>query len=251
MASLIERYEAGETVEVWQELIDADAAVRQSGGEVAAQARGVAERAMRRVRGNVELLIGRLEELGYRFSRREAAITAPAADTDALVEQVEAQIGPLPLALVAFYRQIGEIDLRGELPAWEPPGAWADGAPLAGVADDARCYADPLVVPPLRALVDQLEELAEELAALEPEEALLIGFSGDALAKREGDDAGGLYGILLPDPAFDTDLEAHGATTFGDYLRDALRWSGFPGWIHYAEPPLETIEALRANFERF
>jgi hypothetical protein len=249
MLSLIERYDAGDATEVWQELIDHDGAVRE--GDLASEATAIAERAMRRVKGNVERLVARLDELGYRFTRREGALTPPADDTEALIARVESEIGPLPMALVAFYRQIGEIDLRGELTAWEPPGAWVEGAPLDGVADDARCYADPLVVPPLAALVNELEQHAEELKELEPEEALLIGFSGDALAKREGDDAGGLYGILLPDPAFDTDLDAHDATTFGDYLRDALRWGGFPGWINYAEPPVATIEALRADFEAF
>ncbi len=249
MTSLIERYRGGEAVEVWQELIAQDDAVRH--GDLRDEAIAVAKVAMTRVRRNVERLIERLDTLGYRFLRRDAALAPADPATNDLIAHIEAQAGPVPFALAAFYRHIGEIDLRGELPAWEPPGPLAPGSPLIGIGHEDHAYTDPLVVPPLADLADELQTRADELADLAPDEALLLALSGDALAKRDGPDHGGLYGILLPDPAFDTDLEAHTATTFGDYLRDALRWGGFPGWATYAAPPVDQIEALRADFEVF
>ncbi|MCK5800633.1 MAG: hypothetical protein KAI47_25770 [Deltaproteobacteria bacterium] len=249
MTSLIERYRGGEAVEVWQELIAQDDAVRH--GDLQGEAIAIAKVAMARVRTNVERLIERLDALGYRFLRRDAALTSVAPTTDDLIAHIEAIAGPLPLAVAAFYRHIGEIDLRGQLAAWEPPGPLAPGSPLIGIGHEGHAYTDPLVVPPLADLADELFARADELADVTPDEALLLAFSGDALAKHDGPDHGGLYGILLPDPAFDTDLEAHTATTFGDYLRDALRWGGFPGWATYADPPVDQIEALRADFEVF
>lgn len=248
MAKLLDRYRAGEIGEVWQELIDLDAAVRQP-AQLAA-ARAVADEAMTRALQNLELLVQRLRAAGYHFARPEQAlVVAEGAAAAAEIARFEAELGPLPVAVAAFYARIVEVDLSGTFEAWEPPGALRPESSLALLADDARCYCDPLVVPPLIALRNELSERRDELEELEDDEALLVSFSGDAMAKRDG--KGGLYGIVLPDPGFDTDLEAYDATTFTDYLRDALRWGGFPGWLHYAEPPVATIETLRADFLPF
>jgi hypothetical protein len=62
----LDRYQRGEQVEVWAELVAVGAAVREPPLDQAAIA--VATAMMRRVRHNLALLITRLHMLNYRFA---------------------------------------------------------------------------------------------------------------------------------------------------------------------------------------
>lgn len=245
--SYLERYLGAEPQPVWQELLDRGDAVRN--GDLVQDATAVAMEAMGRVRRNLEQIVARLDELDYRFADREAALRKADRDVEALIAAFEQRVGPLPLALQAFYRQVGGVDWRGEMPGWSPPSALVADSPFNAVVDEAICYTDPLMVPTLRALLDECEARQDEVASLERDEGLMVTFSPDYLGKTEA--SGGLYGVLLPDPGLDTDLDVFVATTFADYLRDALRWGGFPGLINYQAPDVITIEALRDGLESF
>lgn len=65
-----ERYLAGDRQNVWKDLIGLKRAVRTD--PYAADALAVANETMRRVRENVLILIGRLQEIGYRFSTQQS-----------------------------------------------------------------------------------------------------------------------------------------------------------------------------------
>lgn len=65
MATFLERYQAGERVAVWDELVALGEGVRHK--LYYADAVAVAAETMRRARHNVELIIQRLAEAGYRF----------------------------------------------------------------------------------------------------------------------------------------------------------------------------------------
>ncbi len=65
MATFLERYQAGERAAVWDELMALGEGVRREA--YYADAVAVATETMRRARHNVELLIQRLDERGYRF----------------------------------------------------------------------------------------------------------------------------------------------------------------------------------------
>lgn len=66
MPTYLERYTKGECVEVWADLVRLGAKVRQK--PVLPDAEGVASETMRRARHNLEILIPRLAEAGYRFT---------------------------------------------------------------------------------------------------------------------------------------------------------------------------------------
>jgi len=66
MPSFLERYRNGEREEVWSDLDSLGGAVRQA--QYLPDAQAVAEETMKRVRHNVELLVERLDTLGYEFS---------------------------------------------------------------------------------------------------------------------------------------------------------------------------------------
>src|SRR6476661_4688879 len=139
----LERYRNGEYEQVWDELKALGPAVREEPHY--SQAREVAAETMRRVRRDCELIVARLHALGYIFG------TYPDGSTDYFTEgplvpcptrrrahmsELEAEAGPLPLSLVAFWQEVGSVDFVGMHPGW--PGGL-----------------DPLVVyPPMGPLSD-------------------------------------------------------------------------------------------------
>jgi hypothetical protein len=69
MPAFLKRYLAGDCVAVWRELVGLGEDVRQK--RHYADAAAVAAETMRRARHNVEVLIGRLDAMGYRFMKME------------------------------------------------------------------------------------------------------------------------------------------------------------------------------------
>lgn len=210
----LERYRGGEYERVWADLQALGPAVRREPHLSAA--REVADETMCRVRRNCERLVARLRGRGFVFgrypdgTRRSPAgqpLTPPSAGDRADRGELEAEAGPLPLSLEAFWREVGAVDLVGM------HSAWPDGL-------------DPLVVDPPAGALSWLQDTEEDedgpgrFAALAPDELHKDNVSG-----------GDPYGVRLPDPAADFPFldERHGLL-FVPYLRLAvLRWGGFPG----------------------
>ena len=230
----IERYHQGEYEQVWHELQALGSAVRHEPYDV--QARAVAAETMRRVRRNCERLIVRLQTLGYDFhtypdgSRRfdiSAPLTLPSANMLADCMELEAEAGPLPLSLMAFWQEVGAVDLVGR------HAAWPDGL-------------DPLVIDPpegaLALLYDEGEDEGQRMFA---------GLAPDDLHK-DNVSGGDPYGLRLPNPSADFMFlyERHGLL-FIPYLRLAiLKWGGFPG-LDGQPVPFEPLNDLIAELEPF
>jgi hypothetical protein len=129
-ASFLERYEHGEHVAVWNDLLALGDDVAQP--PLYADALAVAQATMRRVRHNLEVLIPRLRRLNYAFggrffaamtpdeeaeARRQAPFLAlPGPQTPVRLAELEAVVGPLPLSLRAFYEVVGSVNLVGRFP---------------------------------------------------------------------------------------------------------------------------------------
>ena len=110
----LERYLAGEHEAVWAELAALGPAVREE--PVLADARAVARETMTRVRANLERIVARLGEMGYRFADPDRALEAPDAAVVARLDRLEAALGPVPIALRAFYETVGSVNLMGSHP---------------------------------------------------------------------------------------------------------------------------------------
>lgn len=214
MTGLIERYARGECREVWHELSECDAWERLPG------AVAVVEETMRRVRANLEVIVGRLRALDYEFGCYPSGQPVPAYSVplgapaspkalEACINRIESAAGTIPVTLKAFWRGVGTVDLVGFKADW--------------------CeYLDPLVVHGPNAAIPDLEDW---LADAESERgAFLLPIAPDVLHKD--DVSGGLpYGFELPCSSVDGPLahEWH-ETTFVDYLRcSILECGGFPG----------------------
>jgi len=300
MATFLERYQAGDRVAVWDELVALGEGVRHK--LYYADAVAVAAETMRRARHNVELLIQRLAEAGYRFippeddyaldkgytpgllekqiaagqaaalqaqseeaarriqervarlaamiDEQQAALAArqakvaealkkpplenpdvfdpPNAKTAAWLKKIEkAAGGPMPISLRAWYEQVGGVSLNGSHPEINPresPEPWYP--------------ADPLMVTPLRDLVEMLDIIPGEDGGI----GLLIAPDYLMKANTSGSDP---YTIAVPNACADARLaEEWHKTTFVKYLRIAFQWGGFPGWMRNKKRPREALAKL-------
>jgi hypothetical protein len=236
--SYLERYRSGECGRVWKEIQALGAAVRRE--PHFSPAREVAAETMRRVRRNCERIVARLRSLGYVFgtypdrTRRtpdSEPLTAPSEAIRADCTELESQAGPLPLSLVAFWHEVGSVDLVGM------HSKWPDGL-------------DPLVVDPPEGALSFLCETEEDddegegsawFAALAPDDLHKDNVSG-----------GDPYGVGLPDASADFVFlnERHGLH-FVPYLRLAiLRFGGLPG-LDGREVPFQPLGELIAGLELF
>ncbi len=176
---------------------------------------------MRRARVNVERIVARLGQIGYRFeiAPRSTWIEnpdfyrPPSADMGRRIAELEATAGRLPLSLRAWYEVVGEVDLEGNHPDW-----------------DGRGYADPLVVEGLTGWASEYEEWQYQMEGSEVVEPFLLPIAPDFYHKANVS-GGAPYSVTLPCEDADALLvdEWH-ETYFVDYLRIAFRWGGFPGW---------------------
>lgn len=206
----LKRYHDGEYERVWEELIALGPDVREEPHYP--QALEVAAETMRRVRRDCEILVARLQSLGYVFGiypdgttgyYTEGPLVPPSKATGSDIAELEEQAGPLPISLVAFWEEVGLIDFVGRHPDW--------GDSL-----------DPVVVTSPAGALSLLyeEEDAEWFAGLAPDDLHKDNVSG-----------GDPYGVMLPNPTADFVFvnESHDLP-FVQYLRmSLLRWGGFPG----------------------
>lgn len=230
----LKRYHDGEYERVWEELIALGPDVRQEPHY--SEAFEVAAETMRRVRRNCEILVARLQSLGYVFGiypdgttgyYSEGPLVPPSGATRDDIAELEEHAGPLPISLVVFWQEVGLVDFVGRHPEW--------GAGL-----------DPLVViPPVGALSLLYEEDAGE------EFEWFAGLAPDDLHKDNvsGSDP---YGVALPNPAADFVFlnESHDLP-FVQYLRmSILRWGGFPG-LDGRAARFKHLDELIAGLEPF
>src|SRR5262245_4080235 len=236
----LERYRNGEFERVWSELQSLGSAVRQE--PYYSLAREVATETMRRVSHNCDLIISRLRALGYAFGTypdgsayyTNGARVPPSEATRADLAELEERVGPLPLSLVAFWQEVGSVDLVGMHSSW-PEGL------------------DPLVVFGPEVAVSDIDD--REILAEEGEKGdskrLEVGLAPDELHK-DNVSGGEPYSVAMPELSADFMLlyERHNLL-FVPYLRMAiLRWGGFPG-LDMQEVSFRALDDLVAGLEQF
>jgi hypothetical protein len=214
VSSWLRRYEAGDRVQVWTEMLGL-------GPEIRADARAwdeavkVARLTMQRVRANVELLRDLLPEAGYVFAPDEGlpVFEPPPEDTSSQLDELEAEVGRLPLALRCWLEQVGQVNLVGAHPGW------------------GYDYGDPLVVQaPVDYVLAEYAGWAADRGTKWDRGSFTVDLAPDDLHKANIS-GGPPYAMAVPNAAVDGVLlwEQH-QTTFVNYLRICFRWGGFPGW---------------------
>jgi hypothetical protein len=211
MNSWLERYREGLSAQVWTEMTSLGADLRNEPDTFDA-ALAVARATMRRARANVELLVDLLPARGYEFAADP--FTPPPADIGVQLDQVEAEVGLLPLSLRVWFEEVGQVNFVGSHPDW------------------TYDYFDPLVVeaPPSFILSEHADWTHDRATEWDRGSVFEIGIAPDYLHKA--DVSGGMpYSLAVPNAAADGLLlwEPH-QTTFVNYLRLTFRTAGMPGW---------------------
>jgi len=240
--TLLDRYVAGQRTQVWLDLAQLGARVREP--EHLAEAVPVVREAMTRARDNVVTLIERLHEQGYAFHGGAPLVphAPPDEHTPAFVTWLEARWGPLPLTLRAWIEVVGDVSLLGNHPAF-PTGLVTD--PLVIEVEykgwrearvDRTGWARAYHESEYEAWLDRQPGEGEPFA---------IVLAPDDLHKAEIS-GGPPYGIYVPDASADGRLRyADGVQlSFIEYLRLVFANGGFPG-LWKRDPGSEGRRACR------
>ena len=224
MTTWLERYRRGERAQVWHELRQLGARVREP--ELREQATLVTDEMARRARRNVEVLVGRMTAAGVRFHTNDEAQTpavpfvpaTPAAA--AYADWLDEAVGPVPLTVRSWVREVGDVWFVGTHPT------------LAGLA-----ATDPLVVElegsryPGTVMGDHVLEEVEawrEVAADDPDAGpFVLPVAPDRLHKDDVS-GGGPYGFVLPDACADGLFVGETTEPFVSYLNRVFAHGGLP-----------------------
>lgn len=192
-------------------------------------------REMERHRAALESLVAHLRSIGYQFVNPKGALKKPTAAGKRALAQLEKALGPLPVALVAFYRGVGSVDLRGQDPSWPRPACLA----LPGVSEGSGVWlTDPLMIAPPEVLVEQLEDYVEGTPlglVLAPDAIGKAGYSGGTLV------------IDVPSELDDPRIQGGTvAETLREHLARAIASAGMPGLLAIPERPEAWLASARA-----
>lgn len=244
------RYQAGEHEAVWDEIRALEDSIRDPA--VLAEAQAVADELMRRVRANLERIVGVLKSKKYKLRKGAKALAPPGPKTAAQLDAIEALLGrPLPLSVRAFHALVGEVSLLEKPDSGDGP--WFEGF----------CRFEPLSPAPLKDVLAELQKDAkEEKAYPEPLRRRLdrLYWADDPNFLEQPGEAGNdrprYLDLLGSDADALIDLPRKGAAGAGEragfvaYLRRCLRSGGFLG-LPEEEATHKQREALMKGFLPF
>lgn len=114
MSSYLERYQQGETVQVWKELVELGDEVRTQ--PLYDDAWAVAQETMHRAKHNIELIIKRLKEIDYWFADPKYIMLPTDPERLDELDRFEREVGYVPLSLRAWMQIVGTVNLIGAYP---------------------------------------------------------------------------------------------------------------------------------------
>jgi hypothetical protein len=189
----------------------------------------------RRARHNVETIVSRLAEQGYRFHTNDddqapmVPHHPPSAHAPELAAWLQAHFGAVPLTLLSWVRLVGDAWLVGTHPLWT---ASASADPLVIEVEGARYPDDPMTDYFLAE-----HEAHRQWASGHPEAVgpFVLPLAPDRLHK-DNVSGGPPYGIVLPDGCVDGLFAAEATMPFVSYLNWVFANGGFPGCAASSAP---------------
>ena len=210
----LERYNDGQRDIVWHELRQLGAAPLEP--DLAAEAQAVCDEMARRARQNIEVVVERLTEAGYRFHHNddeETPTTPFVPATDAAEDQARwlvERFGAVPLTLLSWVRLVGDVWLVGTHPDWPESS-----------------QADPLVLKTQGARQDYFDEQWQQHLADGARHLFVLPLAPDRYHKGNIS-GGGPYGVIVPDGCVEGVFAGEMDMPFVSYLNWVFRWGGFP-----------------------
>lgn len=221
------RYRKGQQEEVWREFRQLGAAVREP--DVRAQAQLVCDEMASRARHNIEVIIKRLTDDGYRFHTNDDDKTPmkphipPTPNAVEHAEWLESRFGPLPLTLLSWIRLVGDVWLVGTHPEW--PNS-EKGDPLVMQVEGSH-YPDSSIRQYFTNEWEQWRDSQDEDEDKLAHRSFALDVAPDRLHKANTS-GGAPYGFVLPDACADGLFRAETGMPFVEYLNSVFRRAGFP-----------------------
>lgn len=197
---------------------------------------------MRRVAPHVDRLAEQLTELGLvpALPVREPSSEKDLRDLDLL----RSEIGAMPVALEACFRQIGGAWFAGDCPVLHE--CYSQGSQYGA----APVLPDPLVLPTVEHLRVSWKEYREAVED-DPEvgeEGFFFDFAPDELHKANI--SGATHEIDMTQNVADPVIHGIGdrpGITLVEYLRVSIAWGGMPGWSFKPDQVPTALAALRVH----
>ena len=191
------------------------------------EAQLVCDEMAHRARHNINLIVERLRNEGFRFHSNDDAQT-PAlpfvratARAGEHADWLQRTFGPLPMTVLSWVRLVGDVWLVGTHPQW-PESAAAD--PLVIELEGSRYPGASM-----RDFFASEFEVWREQAGEDPSaDRFVLPVAPDRLHKRNVS-GGPAYGIVLPDGCVDGLFVGETTMPFVAYLNWVFRNGGFPG----------------------
>lgn len=223
----LSRYLAGEREQVWDDLRQLGSSVRAQ-ADLAEEAQAVCDEMARRARHNIEIIIERLADAGYRFHSNdddETPVTpyvGPTATAGEHAYWLQERFEAVPMTLLSWTRIVGDVWLVGTHPQWPTS---ASGDPLVLEVEGSRYPAESS----MREHVEDEWNNWRENAAQDPSGIgpFVLSLAPDRLHK-ENTSGGSPYGIIIPDSSVEGFFAGETTTPFVPYLNHVFRHGGFP-----------------------
>jgi hypothetical protein len=220
MPSYYVRYKSGECESVCRELVSLGTRIYEP--SFSSDAVSVACEVVDRSFKNLCHLLRRLTELGYLLQHPEDALVEASSDDVAAIDNVESQMGVLPMVARKWYERIKSVDFsQQETQMFSKDGSPC--SPVSGLGLNA-----PLVFLSLPKCLLLQEQLCKDAAndgddASKLKRFLPLGGWGSNSNPK---------GFSLPCESFDAEFynEGAGGVSFVEELRTAFKWGGFPFW---------------------
>ncbi|MFB7874958.1 hypothetical protein ACFC06_06850 [Nocardia sp. NPDC056064] len=232
------RYRDGQREQVWHEL-------RQLGGTIhdtafAGEAQLVCDEMALRARRNIEVIVERLTESGYRFHTNDddqvpVVPFIPATENAAEhARWLGERFGAVPMTLLSWVRLVGDVWLVGTHPDWPESSS---GDPLVIQVEGAHH--------PESSIREFFAEEYERWSEWDSGTRFVLPLAPDRLHK-ENVSGGGPYGIGLPDGCVDGLFVGESTMPFVAYLNRVFDQGGFP-WPTGSPEQWRVRHALRAD----
>lgn len=235
----LDRYRDGQRDQVWHELRQLGAAVREP--HHLEQARLVCDEMALRARRNVETAVQILTERGYRFTTNDDDQTPvvphypPGPRASAHARWLDERFG-LPLAVESWVRIVGDVWFVGTHPAWASAAA---SDPLVIELEGSR-YPESAIG---EYFADEHQAWSEWPEARSGRAGPFVLPAPPDRLHKDNTSGGPPYGILVPDRTAEGIFQGEVQMPFMGYLNWVFRNGGFP---HTADPSRQAWEIRQA-----
>ncbi len=235
----LSRYRGGKRDQVWLELRQLGSTVQEP--DLVEEIQLVCDEMAHRARQNIEAVVERLSNDGFRFHSNDDEQTPvtpyvpPTLKAAEHADWLHEHFSGVPMTLLSWLRLVGDVWLVGTHPEWRTS---ASADPLVIEIEGSR-YPNASIRDYYDSELDAWREWSEQNPDVGP---FVLPLAPDRLHK-DNVSGGAPYGIILPDGCADGLFVAETTMPFVSYLNWVFRNGGFP-WPTASENQWRLTHAL-------